>query len=151
MEMLITGTVQFLAAIALLALAMPVRQANRPAIIGAMAATGALMLQIAVGQLLGARGAGGGLVIVGAMCGMILFMTPFILLLVWLVQALKAAPIAEQWSAYQRQYWQYMQSQAYGQGPYGPQPGAPAPPPGQAPIDNYTPPPPPPPSDRDVP
>ena len=150
-QSLITGGIQFAAALTLLALAVPVRRGGRSPIRGAIVATTALALIFVASQLINAARIGGTPVVTGSACVLIPIMTPFLLLLVWLVQAMKAAPIAEQWSAYQRQYWQYMQSQAYGQGPYGPQPGAPAPPPGQAPIDSYTPPPPPPPSDRDVP
>ena len=148
-ESLVTGILQFLSALALLVLGVPVRRGGRQATVGAIFATSVLVLVMAASQLLSAARLGAPMV-AGAVCVLIPVSVPFVLLLVWLVQALRIAPMAEQWSAYQQQYQQYMQSQMYAQGPYGQQPGVPAPPPGQAPVQDYAPPPPPPP-DRDVP
>jgi hypothetical protein len=148
------GLLWFFCAIVLLALGIPVMRASRRAIEAAIAVCILLMLTLVLSRIGMAAiqdQLPPALLVSGIICELIAFLAPFVLLLVWLSQALKISPVAEQWAIYQQQYQQYLQSQAYAQGPYGQQAGAPAPPPGQPPVQPYSPPPPPPPDGPDHP
>ena len=112
-------------------------------------------------QLLGgiAQGAADPATLGAAICMMGIPLVLCIMLLVWLIQAMRAAPtVAAAQQQFQAQYWQSMQQQqaaqlgyGYGMPPgygYGAPPNQPSAPPGQAPVDYQAPliPPPPPPA-----
>lgn len=138
-----------------------VRSGKMASVVLSIVLTGFTSLLVLLG-LLSVVVAGGGdpAALLGAFCMMGIPLVLCIMLLVWLIQAMRAAPaVAAQQQQFQAQYWQSMQQQqaaqlgyGYGMPPgygYGaPSLAQPPAPPGQAPVNYPAPlmPPPPPPA-----
>ncbi len=119
--MAVLSVMMVVPAVLMIVLGFFVRKGSRGAVIAGVVLAG-LGLLFSLWNMVGSMTMGGPQAM-GGICMSLLMLAVLGLLMVWLVQALRAVgPLREAQTAYQGQYWQYMQSQqqmqaqAYGQG-----------------------------------
>lgn len=125
-ETAISAAVLLVTAIGFIALGAWVRNGRRGALITSMVFVGLILLYQAGGLILSvAAGADPAALGISLCFSVVLVIAPMVLLLVWLIQALRNSRQVDGAQAYAQQYWQYAQQ-------YQQQQGYPPPPPGQA-------------------
>lgn len=117
---IVCGALTFLCGIVLVGLGVPVRRGNRPAVIGALIISSLLTLLVGGFMLLALLGGIVQPMLLVAACVTLVPLVLFGLLVIWLIQALRAAgPNLQAQMQQQAAYWQYaQQQQAYQQSMY---------------------------------
>lgn len=147
--LIVSALVAAIPSLLMILLAFFVRRGSKLAIYASMGLV-ALMLVLTLLQLVGIFGGGSTAAQVAfSGCITVMMLSLLILIMTWLIQATRSAPLAAQaQAAYSEQYWRHMQQQQIWQTQQANLPGAQLPPAGQTPITlpprTQSPPPPPP-------